>query len=64
VEPGHGDVPTHPAVTCRTQQTPIGSRLGPLRELQGLLCCGDLRLLGLAHQLIGLVEVAGLNGGP
>jgi hypothetical protein len=60
---GHGDAAPHPAVSCCTQQTLIGRRLGLLRELLGLVCCGDFHLLGLAQQLISLVELAGLYGG-
>ena len=33
------------------------------RELLSLVCCGELRLLGLGHQLISFVEMPGRNGG-
>jgi hypothetical protein len=53
---GSCDVAAHPAVSCGAQQTLVGGCLGLLRELLGLVCRRDLRLLGLAHQLIGFVE--------
>jgi hypothetical protein len=50
--------PRTPAILRRAQQPLIGSRLGFLRELLNLACRCDFRLLGLAHQLIGLIEAA------
>ncbi len=63
MQPCHRDVATHSAVGCGAEQTLVGGRLGLLRELLGLVRCRDFRLLGLAYQLIGFVEVTGLEGG-
>jgi len=63
MEAGHRDVAAYPTIRRGAQQTLIGGGLGLSRELLRLAGCGEFDLLGLVHQLIGLVEAAGLDRG-
>jgi hypothetical protein len=63
MQPGHGNVGAYVDVGGRAEQPLIGGCLGLLRQLLGPVGGGEFSLLGLAHQLICLLEVAGLDRG-